>query len=77
MFVWHQYRPKEYLIIYNDMLEKWKIGSVHTVVIEWESYLRHGTSGLYVSSYEQNGEVCKFSIPFAAFTMPFISIIIL
>lgn len=62
MFVWHQYRPKEYLVIYNDMLSKWAVGSIHTVVIEWESYLRHGTSGLYVSSYEQDGEVRNYQI---------------
>ena len=42
------------------MLTKWAVGSIHTVVIEWESYLRHGTSGLYVSSYEQDGEVRNY-----------------
>ena len=46
--VWKQYRPKEYLIIYNDM-EQWAVGSVHKIEITWEALLRHGTTGLYVS----------------------------
>ena len=54
--VWQQYRPKEYLIIYNDMFN-WVVGSIHMIEIEWKDLLRKDTTGLYESSYvDSKGE---------------------